>query len=77
MTIDIRSMGYARVASTNIEQWKRFAGKVLGLGGGARARIPRNLYYRMDEVLRPADRLPRQRSTRSPSSAGSSRTTPH
>ena len=34
MTIDIRSMGYARVASTDLEQWKHFATKVLGLAEG-------------------------------------------
>ena len=52
--IDIRSMGYVRVASTDPEQWTTFAGKVLGL---AEARGPQsvpdsgaNLYYRIDEV---------------------------
>ena len=49
MTIDVRSMGYARVASTDLEQWKQFAGKVLGLGEG-RGPDPENLYYRIDEV---------------------------
>ena len=49
MTIDIKSMGYARVASTDPEAWKLFAGKVLGL---AEARGPEadHLYYRIDEV---------------------------
>ncbi|MGH3361827.1 MAG: iron-dependent extradiol dioxygenase HsaC [Nocardioides sp.] len=49
MTIEIRSMGYARVASTDLEAWKKFAGKVLGL---AESRGPneRHLYYRTDEV---------------------------
>jgi 3,4-dihydroxy-9,10-secoandrosta-1,3,5(10)-triene-9,17-dione 4,5-dioxygenase len=50
MTIDIRSMGYARVASTDLEQWKHFAGKVLGLAEG-RGPDPDNLYYRIDEVF--------------------------
>ncbi len=49
MTIDIRSMGYARVASTDLEAWKLFAGKVLGLAEG-RGPDPDNLYYRIDEV---------------------------
>ena len=49
MTIDIKSMGYARVASTEPEAWKLFAGKVLGL---AESRGPSedHLYYRIDEV---------------------------
>jgi 3,4-dihydroxy-9,10-secoandrosta-1,3,5(10)-triene-9,17-dione 4,5-dioxygenase len=54
VTIDIKSMGYARVASTDLDAWKHFAGKVLGL---AEARGPQavpdsgaNLYYRIDEV---------------------------
>ena len=49
MTIDIRSMGYARVASTDLEAWKLFAGKVLGLAEG-RGPTEENLYYRIDEV---------------------------
>jgi 3,4-dihydroxy-9,10-secoandrosta-1,3,5(10)-triene-9,17-dione 4,5-dioxygenase len=49
VTISIKSMGYARVASTDPDAWKRFAGKVLGL---AEARGPQedHLYYRIDEV---------------------------
>jgi len=49
MTIDIKSMGYARVASTDPDAWKLFAGKVLGL---AESRGPSedHLYYRIDEV---------------------------
>jgi 3,4-dihydroxy-9,10-secoandrosta-1,3,5(10)-triene-9,17-dione 4,5-dioxygenase len=54
VSIDIKSMGYVRVASTDREAWQRFAGKVLGL---AEARGPAavpdpgaNLYYRLDEV---------------------------
>ncbi len=49
MTIEIRSMGYARVASTDLEQWKHFAGKILGLAEG-RGPNADNLYYRIDEV---------------------------
>ncbi|NYG57548.1 3,4-dihydroxy-9,10-secoandrosta-1,3,5(10)-triene-9,17-dione 4,5-dioxygenase [Nocardioides daedukensis] len=49
MTIDIKSMGYVRVASTDLDQWRAFAGKVLGLGEG-RGPDPENLYYRIDQV---------------------------
>jgi 3,4-dihydroxy-9,10-secoandrosta-1,3,5(10)-triene-9,17-dione 4,5-dioxygenase len=49
VTIDIKSMGYARVASTDQEAWKLFAGKVLGLAE-ARGPAQDNLYYRIDEV---------------------------
>ena len=34
MTIDIKSMGYVRVASTDLDAWATFAGKVLGLAAG-------------------------------------------
>jgi 3,4-dihydroxy-9,10-secoandrosta-1,3,5(10)-triene-9,17-dione 4,5-dioxygenase len=49
MTIEIRSMGYARVASTDLEQWKHFGSKVLGLAEG-RGPNAENLYFRIDEV---------------------------
>ena len=49
MTIEIRSMGYARVASTDLEQWKHFGTKVLGLAEG-RGPNAENLYFRIDEV---------------------------
>ena len=49
MTIEIRSMGYARVASTDLEQWKHFGTKVLGLAEG-RGPNADNLYFRIDEV---------------------------
>lgn len=49
MTIDIKSMGYVRVASTDLAQWQHFAGKVLGLAEG-RGPTEGNLYYRIDEV---------------------------
>ncbi len=42
-------MGYARVASTNLDDWKHFGGKVLGLAEG-RGPNPDNLYFRIDEV---------------------------
>jgi 3,4-dihydroxy-9,10-secoandrosta-1,3,5(10)-triene-9,17-dione 4,5-dioxygenase len=47
--IDIRSLGYVRVASTDPDAWRIFAGKVLGLGEG-RGPTEGNLYYRIDEV---------------------------
>lgn len=47
--IDIRSMGYVRVASTDLDAWRTFAEKVLGLAVG-RGPTSDNLYYRMDEV---------------------------
>ena len=49
MTIDIKSMGYVRVASTDLEQWKTFAGKVLGLAEG-RGPNPDHQYWRIDQV---------------------------
>jgi 3,4-dihydroxy-9,10-secoandrosta-1,3,5(10)-triene-9,17-dione 4,5-dioxygenase len=49
MTISIKSMGYIRVASTNLDEWRTFAEKVLGLAVG-RGPNPDNLYYRIDEV---------------------------
>jgi len=47
--IDIKSMGYVRVSSTDLDQWRTFAGKVLGLAEG-RGPTPGHLYYRIDEV---------------------------
>lgn len=47
--IDIKSMGYVRVASTDLDAWRKFAGKVLGFMEG-RGPDPENLYYRQDEV---------------------------
>ncbi len=60
MTIDIRSLGYVRVESTDLDQWRHFGGKVLGLAEG-RGPNPENLYFRMDElsarvVVVPSDR---------------------
>ena len=49
MTIDIRSMGYVRVSSTDPEQWRTFAGKVLGLAEG-RGPHPDHQYWRIDDV---------------------------
>jgi len=49
MTIDLKSMGYVRVSSTDLDQWRTFAGKVLGLAEG-RGPSADNLYYRIDEV---------------------------
>jgi 3,4-dihydroxy-9,10-secoandrosta-1,3,5(10)-triene-9,17-dione 4,5-dioxygenase len=47
--IDIKSMGYVRVASTDLAAWELFAEKVLGLVRG-RGPTEGNLYYRIDEV---------------------------
>jgi 3,4-dihydroxy-9,10-secoandrosta-1,3,5(10)-triene-9,17-dione 4,5-dioxygenase len=60
MTIDIRSLGYVRVESTDLDQWRHFGGKVLGLAEG-RGPDPENLYFRMDElsariIVVPSDR---------------------
>ena len=49
MTIDLKSMGYVRVASTDLDQWRTFATKVLGLMEG-RGPNPDHLYFRVDEV---------------------------
>lgn len=49
MTIDIKSLGYVRVASTNPAEWEQFAEKVLGLARG-RGPTEGNLYYRIDQV---------------------------
>ncbi|MDN5893828.1 MAG: VOC family protein [Nocardioides sp.] len=49
MSIDIKSMGYVRVASTDLDAWRKFADKVLGLAAG-RGPDGDNLYYRIDEV---------------------------
>ena len=47
--IDIKSMGYVRVASTDLDRWKLFAGKVLGLAEG-RGPNPDHQYWRIDQV---------------------------
>jgi len=47
--IDIKSMGYVRVASTDLDAWRTFAGKVLGLVETT-GPTEDNLYYRLDEV---------------------------
>ena len=47
--IDIKSMGYVRVASTDLSQWELFAEKVLGLIP-ARGPNEDHRYYRTDEV---------------------------
>ena len=49
MTIDVKSMGYIRVASTDLDAWRLFAEKVLGLAE-ARGPNPDHLYYRIDAV---------------------------
>ena len=49
MTIDLKSMGYARVVSTDLPRWETFAAKVLGLARG-RGPNPEHQYWRIDEV---------------------------
>ncbi|MBF4162099.1 iron-dependent extradiol dioxygenase HsaC [Nocardioides acrostichi] len=47
--MDLKSMGYVRVSSTDLDQWRTFAGKVLGLAE-TRGPTEGNLYYRIDQV---------------------------
>ncbi|HET7689821.1 MAG TPA: VOC family protein [Nocardioidaceae bacterium] len=47
--IDIKSMGYIRVEATDMEAWRTFNGKVLGLMEG-RGPTPENQYWRIDEL---------------------------
>ncbi len=49
MTIDIKSLGYVRVESTDMDAWKAFNGKVLGLAEG-RGPTEGNQYWRIDEL---------------------------
>ncbi|WP_231123771.1 iron-dependent extradiol dioxygenase HsaC [Nocardioides sambongensis] len=49
MTINLKSMGYVRVASTDLDAWRTFAGKVLGLAEG-RGPNPENQYWQIDAV---------------------------
>jgi len=49
MSIELKSMGYVRVTSTDLAAWERFAEKVLGLMRG-RGPHPEHLYYRVDAV---------------------------
>jgi 3,4-dihydroxy-9,10-secoandrosta-1,3,5(10)-triene-9,17-dione 4,5-dioxygenase len=58
--MEIRSLGYVRVESTDVEQWRQFGTKVLGLAEG-RGPNPKHLYFRMDQmsariVVVPAER---------------------
>jgi 3,4-dihydroxy-9,10-secoandrosta-1,3,5(10)-triene-9,17-dione 4,5-dioxygenase len=46
--IDIRALGYVRVESTDIERWRTFGCKVLGLVEG-RGPHEDNLYFRIDD----------------------------
>ena len=47
--IDIKSLGYIRVSSTDLEQWRTFAEKVLGMAAG-RGPNAEHLYFRIDQV---------------------------
>lgn len=47
--IEVVSMGYVRVAATDLEAWRTFAGKVLGLAE-TRGCDASHIYYRIDDV---------------------------
>ncbi|MFA6577415.1 MAG: iron-dependent extradiol dioxygenase HsaC [Nocardioides sp.] len=49
MGLDLRSLGYVRVESTDVPAWRTFALDVLGLAE-ARGPDPDHLYLRMDEL---------------------------
>jgi len=49
MGVGLRSLGYLRVQATDVEAWRTFATKVLGLAEG-RGPNPDHLYLRMDEL---------------------------
>jgi 3,4-dihydroxy-9,10-secoandrosta-1,3,5(10)-triene-9,17-dione 4,5-dioxygenase len=49
MGVDLRSLGYLRVESTDVATWRTFAREVLGLAE-ARGPRPEHLYLRMDEL---------------------------
>jgi 3,4-dihydroxy-9,10-secoandrosta-1,3,5(10)-triene-9,17-dione 4,5-dioxygenase len=49
MGVGLRSLGYLRVQATDLEAWRRFGTKVLGLAEG-RGPDPDHLYLRMDEL---------------------------
>jgi len=49
MGVGLRSLGYLRVQATDVEAWRTFATKVLGVAEG-RGPNPDHLYLRMDEL---------------------------
>jgi 3,4-dihydroxy-9,10-secoandrosta-1,3,5(10)-triene-9,17-dione 4,5-dioxygenase len=49
VTIDLKSLGYIRVASTDLDAWTTFAGKVLGMAEG-QGPNPDHQYWRIDAV---------------------------
>jgi 3,4-dihydroxy-9,10-secoandrosta-1,3,5(10)-triene-9,17-dione 4,5-dioxygenase len=49
MGIGMRSLGYLRVRATDVDAWRTFATKVLGVAEG-RGPDPDNLYLRIDEL---------------------------
>ncbi len=58
--MDIRSLGYLRVDSTDLDAWRTFGSKVLGMAEG-RGPDPDSLYFRVDSlsariVVQPAER---------------------
>ena len=74
VTIDIKSMGYVRVASTDLDQWATFAGKVLGLAEG-RGPEPGQPVLADRPGLRPARGVPVRRRPARRRPAGSWPTT--
>lgn len=49
LTVDLKSLGYLRVDSTDVDAWRTFAVRVLGLAEG-RGPDPDHLYLRMDAL---------------------------
>jgi 3,4-dihydroxy-9,10-secoandrosta-1,3,5(10)-triene-9,17-dione 4,5-dioxygenase len=49
MTIEVRSLGYVRVSATDLEAWRTFGGKVLGLAE-TRGPVAGQLCFRIDQV---------------------------
>lgn len=49
MGVGMRSLGYLRVRATDVDAWRTFATKVLGVAEG-RGPDPDNLYLRIDEL---------------------------
>jgi 3,4-dihydroxy-9,10-secoandrosta-1,3,5(10)-triene-9,17-dione 4,5-dioxygenase len=49
MGVGMRSLGYLRVEATDVDAWRTFATKVLGVAEG-RGPDPDNLYLRIDEL---------------------------
>lgn len=48
MSIDIKSLGYLRAETTDLDAWRTFGSRVLGLAPG-RGPHPEHLYFRLDD----------------------------